>query len=97
MTVLLTIVVVLIVALVMLTIFQSGLGPATTILQMQSICAQKFTTSCVTLGTEPGDWNVKMQIKEGTKSCKDLMTCSCEKATKTVTECKPATPSPTKK
>jgi len=74
-------VVILIVALVLLTIFGSGIGGIMQLTEAQSYCGTEGSTSCKASNNLPIDWNIpKYNVEDtGMLSCKDIYNCNtCE-------------------
>jgi disulfide bond formation protein DsbB len=72
-------VVILITALVILTIFGTGIQPIVDITTQRSICLQQGTISCQTTGELPPTWKIPMKVNEGgkivEKSCSEITNC----------------------
>jgi len=75
-----TAVVILVAALVMLTIFGSGIQNVATISQAQTMCSTEASISCP-LGWPPATWGAatkRIQATGELKSCDNLVDCKCE-------------------
>lgn len=71
-------IVILVIALVLLTIFSTGIGPIGTITGAKSQCAQVGRTTCSATGTLPANWAIPtMRVSDGgqtvVRSCAYLM------------------------
>jgi len=75
-------IVILIIALVLLTIFSTGISPVGTITGAQSQCAQIGRSTCAASGTLPANWaiptmRVTMEGETRLVSCAYLMRNTC--------------------
>ncbi len=75
-------IVILVIALVLLTIFSSGIGNIYTIAGAQSQCAQIGRSTCASAGTLPANWAIPtMRVNEAgqtvLRSCAYLMRATC--------------------
>lgn len=75
-------IVILVIALVLLTIFSSGIGPIYSITGAQSQCSQIGSSTCSSVGTLPANWAVPtLRVNEGgetvMRSCAYLMRGVC--------------------
>jgi hypothetical protein len=75
-------IVILVIALVLLTIFSSGIGPIYSVTGATSQCAQVGTSTCASVGTLPANWAVPtLRVNEGgqpvIRSCAYLMESQC--------------------
>ena len=69
-------VVILIVALVLLTIFGSGVGIISGLTQNENLCITKATSTCTSINQMPVDWNSRTLTEEGYTdkvSCKTIL------------------------
>jgi hypothetical protein len=72
-------VVILITALVILTIFGTGIQPIVDITQAKSICIQQGTITCKTTGKLPPTWEIPtMNTNEGPLACSDSKLANCK-------------------
>jgi len=75
-------IVIMVMALVLLTIFSTGIGPIHSITGAQSQCAQIGRSTCSSVGTLPNTWAIPtMRVNEAgqtvTRSCAHLMRAIC--------------------
>jgi hypothetical protein len=87
-------IVILIAALVVLTIFGSGITPIVDLTNGRNLCLQQVAQSCTITGDVPPTWNAAtMNVKEGDKilslPCSDAKLANC----KTCQECGITVPS----
>lgn len=78
-------IVILITALIIITIFGSGISPIADYSARRNVCLQMASTSCASYGRLPNDWYAPVQYREGsevkTGSCaqmEGLVNCRCE-------------------
>jgi len=81
MIIIVTIIVILIAALVILTIFSQGIQPAVDYTSQSQLCVQSCSISCQLSGNPPDDWSIEKNViingEKCKKSCKDLVDCVC--------------------
>ena len=73
------VIVVLVAALVVLSMFGSGITQVATYTEARNVCIQQFTTNCMANGQAPPTWSMTtMSVGGEATSCANLVTCSCE-------------------
>ncbi len=93
-------IVVLVIALVLLTIFSTGIGPIGTITGARTQCAEIGRSTCTATQTLPANWAIpSMRVNEGgqvlLRSCAYLMkdtSCGADLARQTCYTCQFITP-----
>lgn len=72
-TIIVAAVVILVTALVLLTIFGTGITPVASIAEAKAQCTFQAETLCKTTGTHPPTWNMKtMNVGGELKSCEEV-------------------------
>ena len=82
-------IIILVTAVVIISVFLQGVGPAVGLTEAKSLCQTQLATSCATFGQVPATWSVQnVNIDGEEKSCAQITNCGCNPDTKTMTgEC----------
>ena len=74
-TVVVAAIVILITALVVITIFGSGIANVGTLAEAKTVCKTTYETTCRTSNVKPQIWNVNQNGEP--KTCDSIVTCTC--------------------